>query len=76
MQFVNMHDAKTNLSKYIDKINENHETIVICRNGIPVGQLIKYTPPKVRRIGILKNKIKVLDNFDSDLPDEIIGEYK
>ena len=76
MQFVNMHDAKTNLSKYIDKINENHETIIICRNGIPVGQLIEYTPPKVRRIGILKNKIKVLDNFDSDLPDEIIGEYK
>ncbi|MDF3054195.1 MAG: Antitoxin Phd YefM, type toxin-antitoxin system [Gammaproteobacteria bacterium] len=38
MEFVNIHEAKTHLSKYIERVNKNHEIIVIWKNGVPVGQ--------------------------------------
>ncbi len=39
---VNMHDAKTNLSKLVDAA-ENGETIIIARNGEPAAMLISAT---------------------------------
>jgi prevent-host-death family protein len=76
MEFVNIHDAKTHLSKYISMAQKNHEAIIICKNGVPVAQLSEYKAQPKRKIGVLKNKIKISDDFDVELPDEIMGEYK
>lgn len=76
MEYVNIHDAKTHLSKYLQKVNQTHETIVICKNGVPLGQLVEYKQNITRKLGILKNKLTISDDFDSDLPDLIVGEYK
>lgn len=76
MEYVNIHDAKTHLSKYLQRVNQNHETIIICKNGVPVGQLVEYKQNITRKLGILKNKLTISDDFDSDLPDLIVGEYK
>lgn len=73
MEFINIHDAKTNLSKYLDRLKHTHETIVICKNGVPIGQLKEYIPNKKRILGALKGKIKIKDNFDDDLPDDVMG---
>lgn len=75
MEFVNIYDAKTNLSKYVEKVKE-HEIIVICKNGVPVAQLTEYKPSNKKIIGLLKGKIEISSDFDAELPDEIIGEYK
>lgn len=45
---VNVHDAKTNLSKLLQAV-ENGEEVVIGRNGVPVAKLVKADPPSVRR---------------------------
>ncbi|KKB96797.1 hypothetical protein SZ25_00106 [Candidatus Arcanobacter lacustris] len=75
MEFVNIHQAKTHLSKYVDRVNKGHEIIVICKNGSPIAQMVEYKEPKKRKIGLLKNKIKMSKDFDSELPDYIIGDY-
>jgi prevent-host-death family protein len=67
MQFVNIHDAKTNLSKYLDQIVNAHETIVICKNGVPIAQLTQYSKTTDRKLGLWKNKIKINKSFD-ELP--------
>jgi prevent-host-death family protein len=70
MKFVNIHDAKTNLSKYIEQVTKEHSAIIICRNGVPVGKLMEYKQEKTRQIGILKGKIAMSDDFDDELPNE------
>ena len=75
MQFVNIHDAKTNLSKYIEKILSDHENIVICKNGVPVCQLVEYKMNNPIKLGLLKGKINIADDFDDNLPDEIMQDY-
>lgn len=73
MRFVNIHDAKTHLSKYLDCIEKNDETVVICRYGRPIARLTKYPAGPVRKLGIWKGKIEISEDFD-ELPDEF-GRY-
>ena len=36
---VNMHEAKTRLSQLVAAVSENHEVVVLCRNGDPVAEI-------------------------------------
>jgi len=75
MQFVNIHDAKTNLSKYLEQVMNSHETIIICKNGQPIAQLTAYNEIRERKLGLCKGKIKIHDDFD-ELPDEFKGHFE
>lgn len=75
MQFVNIHDAKTHLSKYLGQIEAEHETIVICRNGRPIATLTGYKASKKRTLGALKGKITIKDDFD-ELPADFEDYFK
>ena len=62
---VNMHEAKTNLSKLIAFL-EKGEEIIIAKAGSPVAKLVSYTPNKKRRISnLLKGQVTYLEDFDS-----------
>jgi prevent-host-death family protein len=64
MQLVNVHQAKTQLSKLLDQVAAGEE-VVISRYGKPVAKLSpveKELPP--RQPGALKGKIWIADNFD------------
>ena len=76
MKFVNIYDAKTNLSKYLEKVTKNHEVIVICRNGVPVGQITEYKPQNAIKMGLLKGKLTISEDFDAELPDDIMRDYQ
>lgn len=39
---INTHEAKTRLSELLAKVEEEHESVVICRNGKPVAEMIPY----------------------------------
>jgi prevent-host-death family protein len=45
---VNVHDAKTNLSKLLARV-EAGEEVVIARAGVPVARLVKAEPPAPKR---------------------------
>jgi prevent-host-death family protein len=42
MKTVNVHEAKTNFSSLLARVEENSEAIVICRNGHPVADLVPH----------------------------------
>jgi len=61
---VNVHEAKTHLSKLLERV-EAGEEIVVGRAGKPIALLIPYRPNKSPRVaGALKGKIVIADDFD------------
>jgi prevent-host-death family protein len=72
MIFVNMHEAKTQLSHYVAMVSDSNEAVTICKNGKPMATLNPYAPPKKGIVfGGMKGRIWVSDDFDDPLPDEI-----
>lgn len=66
MQVVNIHEAKTNLSKLIEKTSKGEE-VIIAKAGKPVAKLSSYKKPlKPRKPGLWKGKVWVADNFDDE----------
>jgi len=65
---VNMHEAKTRLSKLVSHVQEGEE-VVIARAGKPVARL-KRIERKAgpRRFGTAKGKIRIAKDFDSPVP--------
>jgi len=67
---VNIHDAKTNLSKLLERV-ERGEEIVIARAGTPIARLCPIASrPRRRRLGKYAGQIEIADDFDR-LPDDI-----
>lgn len=64
---VNVHRAKTELSRLLARV-EAGEEVVIARRGEPVARLVSCKPRGKRRPDILKGKVIVPDNFLDPLP--------
>lgn len=55
---VNTHEAKSRLSELLARVEKKHESIVICRNGSPVAELMPWSKtrdplrqdPKLKRV--------------------------
>jgi len=71
---VNMHEAKTNLSKLISLL-EKGEDIIIAKAGIPIARLVAYKKPPKRVPNLLKGKIKIKSDFD-EIDDQIIELFE
>ncbi len=74
MRSVNIHEAKTHLSRLLELV-ELGEPVVIARNGKPVARIVPYRA-EVRRPGRLKGKIRIGDDFDAPLPEEIAAAFR
>jgi prevent-host-death family protein len=71
---VNMHDAKTNLSKLIARV-ERGEEIIVARDGKPVAKLVPFQEtPKPRVPGSAKGRIWIGPDFDDPLPFDLFAE--
>ncbi len=70
METVNVHEAKTHLSRLLERV-ERGEEIVIARAGKPIAVLSAYVPPESqpRVPGIWKGKVWMSDDFDAPLPE-------
>lgn len=74
---VNIFEAKTNLSKLIEQIEQGGEDIVIARAGKPVARITRLEPEKRPIVfGLLKGQIHVADDFDAPLPDDVLAEFE
>ena len=73
---VNIHDAKTHFSKLVDSVMHGEE-VTIAKAGKPVAKLIGITHKKFqRKPGLLKGKIWIADDFDAELPSDIIKDFE
>ena len=73
MRTVNMHEAKTYLSRLVERA-ANGEPFIIAKAGKPLVKVIPVDAPaegKVSRIGFMKGLIKVPDDFDTMFQEEI-----
>lgn len=76
MRMVNIHAAKTHLSRLVNEVAAGEE-IVIARAGKPVARLLPFQPRREpRRPGMLKGKIWIADDFDDPLPEEIMAAFR
>lgn len=72
---VNIHEAKTHLSRLLARVEEGEE-IIISRAGKPVARLGPVTQVRLPRTpGRLRGKIVVSDDFD-ELPPDLLDEFE
>lgn len=72
---VNVHQAKTHLSKLLERV-EGGEEVVIARAGRPVARLIPYARPGKRVLGLDAGKGSIAADFDAALPDEVLAAFE
>lgn len=61
---VNIHEAKTHLSRLLLKVAEGEE-VIIARAGRPIAKILPIGPATQRRLGSEKGKIWIADDFDA-----------
>jgi len=76
MRMVNIHAAKTHLSRLVAGVAAGEE-IVIAKAGNPVARLLPFEPRREpRQPGLLQGKIWIADDFDEPLPEEIMAAFR
>ena len=77
MQPVNIHDAKTHLSRLVERA-EHGEEIVIARAGKPVAKLVPLDSSDLRprEPGSMQGQFVVPDDFDDPLPDDLLDLFE
>jgi antitoxin (DNA-binding transcriptional repressor) of toxin-antitoxin stability system len=76
MKRVNIHDAKTNLSRYLAELAPG-DALVLCNRNKPVAELRSLREKAVRkpRIGAAKGQFVVPEAFFEPLPSEILKAF-
>ncbi len=74
---LNMHEAKTHLSKYLDRLSKG-ETILLCKRNTPIAEIraVPQARKTKRPIGLAKNKLKITKSFFKPLPDELFDAFE
>ena len=75
MEQINIHAAKTQLSRLIVRVR-NGEEIVIARAGKPVARLVPLAAVPRRVPGSGSRELTIGDNFDDPLPPEILRAFE
>ena len=69
MYQINIHEAKTHLSKLIKKVMSGEE-VIIAKGNKPVAKLVRLKGKKPKRkLGSAKGKIEISSDFDAPLKD-------
>jgi len=73
---LNIHEAKTHLSKYLKRLAKG-ETILLCKRNIPIAEIRPIPPVKEsqRSIGLAKGQFQVPPEFHEPLPAEIVASF-
>ncbi len=75
-QTFSIQEAKTHLSNLLKAVASGTE-VIIAKSGKPLARLssIEESRPQIR-FGVLKGKVKVSDDFDAPLADNILSEFE
>jgi prevent-host-death family protein len=72
---VNVHEAKTHLSRLLERAHRG-ETIVLAKAGKPYARLVPLEAREPRKPGALKGRITIGPEFNAPLPEEIIAAFE
>lgn len=72
----NIHEAKTHLSRLLEKVAEGEE-VVIAKAGVPVARLVPVPPPLASRpLGTEQGRVFISDDFDAALPQDVLNSFE
>jgi prevent-host-death family protein len=73
---VNIHQAKTHLSRLLQRVAEGEE-ITIARAGVPVARLVRAEPQQAARpLGMDRDSIELAEDFDAPLPADLLAHFR
>ena len=76
MKTINVHQAKTHLSRLLEEVAAGQE-IIIAKAGKPIARLVSLrAASKKRQLGILKGELTVSPDFDAPLPDAVLEAFE
>lgn len=76
MKTVNIHEAKTHLSRLLVEVAAGEE-IVIAKAGKPVARIVPVAGPRAERVlGIDAGRVVIGHDFDAPLPDEMLAGFE
>ena len=73
---VNIADAKTHLSRYVERVEEG-ETIVLCRRNVPIAEIrpLPKPPSGLRPVGIDRG-MNIPASFFEPLPQDLLDAFQ
>ena len=71
---VGVHEAKTHLSRLLERVAGGEE-VVITHRGRPVARLLPIATGH-RRFGADRGRVVVPDDFDAPLPDDVLATFE
>jgi len=74
---LNIHEAKTHLSRYLARLAEG-ELILLCKRNVPVAEIRPVRPPRTERrpVGLAKDRFEVTPAFFEPLPEELLDAFE
>ncbi len=73
---INIHEAKTQLSRIVDEVAAGAE-VIIAKSGKPMARLSPIAAPvSKKKLGLLKGRIKVPNDFNEPLADEVLADFE
>jgi prevent-host-death family protein len=75
-EIINIHEAKTHLSRIVEEVAAGGE-VIIAKAGKPMARLTSLAgEPRSKKLGLLKGKLKVSDDFNAPLDDATIATFE
>ncbi|MBI3492043.1 MAG: type II toxin-antitoxin system Phd/YefM family antitoxin [Acidobacteria bacterium] len=74
-KIVNVHEAKTHLSRLLARVAAGDE-VIIAKSGRPVARLLPFAPPGKRVLGMDAGRGYIAPDFDAPLPDDILDDFE
>lgn len=73
---LNIHEAKTHLSKYLPAL-EAGETLLLCKRNVPIAEIRPLPRPsgQVRPLGADRDRVRVHQSFYDPLPEEVLKAF-
>jgi prevent-host-death family protein len=73
---INIHEAKTHLSRIVDEVAAGAE-VIIAKAGKPMARLTPLAGVRrPKKLGLLKGKFKVPDDFNAPLSEDVLAEFE
>ncbi len=74
---LNIHQAKTHLSRYLARLKPG-EVIQLCKRNVPIAEIrpLPAAPHKPRPLGLAKGEVQIHSSFFDPLPDDIVAAFE
>jgi len=77
MKRINIHDAKTHLSRYLERV-ERGQVFLVCRRNEPIAELrpVKRERTRPRPTGLARERLRIPPSFFEPLPEDILAAFE